>query len=431
MKKLDNLLLGNLAQRAPMDALNPNSAIERGAHAPRVLFSAPSRKTGGARNRASSQNLGSRHRAGCEGASSDTRGRVCSPTSEVELKRKGSATVRQIKAWFMLCLIVGLGFGLPLSVQAAEADHPTDAEQFKAFLASPPAIEKFVFRRTSRLPTANGGEEIRVEFYHARWQTNGFFMRQLHQLGDMDLPHLLRTGVKLGQFAGRYEDTAWILLGEGAHYMTPLGTNRENLVVSGQSSAVSVLQHALNMGVTKVPFGSFKWQGNKFEAPADDGTTIRGSLIQTTDGRPKQLKFIVNSNLFALLDYSYTKKLDLAFMPDKFSFTSVNIKDRFTNTYAQFEIYALKPSATVMGAEYFKPDEYITRQNTKNFETWTNNTYSYSINGIQMFSGVTPPPWTKAKPASRSYLLLFLLPTMLLIAFFLHKQKQTNKNKTV
>ncbi len=274
------------------------------------------------------------------------------------------------------------------------------------------------------MPTAKGAHEIEIRFYHARWQTNGFLMRQLHNLEDIERPQLPRTGLNVGLFAGRYEDAAWILLGEGAHYMAPLGTNRENLVVGGQSSAVGVLHQALNMGVTKVPFGSFKWQGNEFEAPARDGTTIRGSLIQTADGRPKQLKFIVNPDLFGLLDYSYTKKLDLAFMPDKFSLTSVNTKQRFTNTYAQFEIYVLKPSTTVLGAEYFKPDGYVTPQNTKNFETWTNNTYSYSINGIQMFSGVTPPQWTKAKPASRSYLLLFLLPTMLFIAFFLHKQKQ-------
>jgi len=350
-------------------------------------------------------------------------------SSMYEPKRNASVNVHRGNAWFMLCLIGSFGFGLSMNAQTADADAPSAAEQFKTFLATPPpAIEKFVFRRTTRLPTATGGEENHVDFYHARWQANGLFMRQLHSLEDIDQPQLPRTGVNVGLFAGRYKDAAWILSGESASFMTPLGTNRQNNVVNVQSAAVGVLHQALNMGVTKVPFGSFKWQGNEFEALAADGTTIRGSLIQTSDGRPKQLKFIVNSNLFALMDYSYTKKLDMAFIPDRFSFTSVNIKQRFTNTYAQFEIYALTPSTTVLGEEYFKPEEYISPQNTKVVEVWTNNAWSYSLNG-QVIAAGAPPSYAKAKSASRSYLLVFLLPTILLVAFFLHKQKQTNKSK--
>lgn len=348
-----------------------------------------------------------------------------------ELKRKGSTIVRRAKAWLVFLLAVGVGSAIQVHAQAAEADTPSAADQFKAFLASPPAIEKFVFRETAKLPTANGGEEIDFRFYHARWQTNGFFMRQLHRLEDIDQPHLPRTGMSGGLFAGRYEDQAWTLEEESANFMAPFGTNKRTPIVEGQqhivvvqSAAVGILHQALNMGVTKVPFGSFKWQGNEFEAPAADGTIIKGSLTQTEAGLPKQLKFIVNPDLFALIDYSYTKKLELTYIPDKFSFTSVNTKYRYTNTYLQYEIYSLKPSAMVLGEEYFKPGEYITTQNTRVIEVWTNNTYSYSINGIQMFSGVTPPPWTKAKPTSRSYLLVFLLPTTLLIAFFLHKQKK-------
>ena len=68
---------------------NPNSEVERGSHAPRVLLSAPSRKTRAHQNYPCVCAGFARHRAGCEGASSHTRGRVCSPTSEVGLKLNG------------------------------------------------------------------------------------------------------------------------------------------------------------------------------------------------------------------------------------------------------------------------------------------------------------------------------------------------------
>ena len=65
--------------------LNPNSEVEWGARPPRASFSAPSRKTSAAPK---SPNVPLPSRAlggGTRGASRNTRGRVCSPTSKFGL----------------------------------------------------------------------------------------------------------------------------------------------------------------------------------------------------------------------------------------------------------------------------------------------------------------------------------------------------------
>jgi DNA mismatch endonuclease (patch repair protein) len=60
-------------------ALNPKSEVGRGAHAPRPRFSAPSRKTPAARLFPSASHGLGHPKRWTRGASSHTRGRVCSP----------------------------------------------------------------------------------------------------------------------------------------------------------------------------------------------------------------------------------------------------------------------------------------------------------------------------------------------------------------
>jgi len=68
--------------RAPGRArFSPNSEIERGAHPPRVLFSAPSRKTRAHRNISNVQDRIARQLLAA-GRDQRRPGRACSPTSE-------------------------------------------------------------------------------------------------------------------------------------------------------------------------------------------------------------------------------------------------------------------------------------------------------------------------------------------------------------
>ncbi len=60
-------------------AINPNYRVGRGAHAPRVRFCAPSRKTPPAQVSSQLDLHTTSTRCRTRGASSDTRGRVCSP----------------------------------------------------------------------------------------------------------------------------------------------------------------------------------------------------------------------------------------------------------------------------------------------------------------------------------------------------------------
>ena len=72
--------------------MNPNSETEWGAHPPRVLFSAPSRKTRGAQNSSGSRSTPGPSEAGREGAACHTRGRVCSPTSDFGVRAQSRRT---------------------------------------------------------------------------------------------------------------------------------------------------------------------------------------------------------------------------------------------------------------------------------------------------------------------------------------------------
>src|SRR5262249_27043035 len=65
----------------------PNSDFGWGAHAPRVPFSAPSRKTSARQTTPNTSWLRPRATCWTRGESSSTRGRVCSPTSVFGLKR--------------------------------------------------------------------------------------------------------------------------------------------------------------------------------------------------------------------------------------------------------------------------------------------------------------------------------------------------------
>ena len=64
-----------------VSGFNPNSEVGWGAHAPRVRFSAPSRKTSNARKSPECFGRVRAQRGWTHGTSSHTRGRVCSPIS--------------------------------------------------------------------------------------------------------------------------------------------------------------------------------------------------------------------------------------------------------------------------------------------------------------------------------------------------------------
>src|SRR5581483_12054583 len=101
----------------------------------------------------------------------------------------GKNCLTEIRRQLVLGLAVELLRGLTC-LAAGDPVAPPTMEQFKRFISSPHIVENIVWRR--KVPM-NGGarptdgtfaRSTKFEYYQAKWQTNGFLVRQLASAND-------------------------------------------------------------------------------------------------------------------------------------------------------------------------------------------------------------------------------------------------------
>src|SRR5262245_17482264 len=82
--------------------------------------------------------------------------------------------------------------GISTALHAAlcgETKAASNLEQFKDFIANPPPFAEVVY---SSLQAHSGTNNIHRTF-HARWQTNAFYLRQINQVSDITNVSLSET----------------------------------------------------------------------------------------------------------------------------------------------------------------------------------------------------------------------------------------------
>ncbi len=212
----------------------------------------------------------------------------------------------------------GSGPALPSAAAVSEdlsrSDASSAVERFKAFLASPPVIESLVFsERLAPDPTTPWRTDIPLSasqafrFYHARWQPNALFLRELPgpgAVGDLKTPGLL---------AVRFNDECWFHYGHGYEeqwldFGVSVG-NQTNLVYQAAHENIAVLRQVLNLGIMHAEVGTAEWNGNRFRIrqPTRD-YQITGELRPSSAGLVESLRVTYASrdrDIHYLVRYGY------------------------------------------------------------------------------------------------------------------------------
>ena len=166
---------------------------------------------------------------------------------------------------------------------AGEVQGRSTVESFKCFLSLQPAISNVVFERQvllfPHLPNGVRPDTNQVQYYQAGRQSNGFYIRRVWSLADVDSA-IYRTSSTAGLlFAGKAADRSWHIVNTNIYATSEPG----NYVAQMSINAEAILSSALGLGLEDLVCGSLVWDGDTFTARSTRGGQVRGSLEVSGD----------------------------------------------------------------------------------------------------------------------------------------------------
>jgi hypothetical protein len=170
-------------------------------------------------------------------------------------------------------------------------------EQFKTFVSSPPIISNLVFER--KMPMEGGARPLdgsfarstKWEYYHARWQTNGFLLRRISTPDDVTNSTVADQLVSWsGHQHALFEPYAQLATWDDRD---PTTFGKDISIFYTRRFFLEPLAEVLNMGIMHLGTGSVRWEGNQFHTSCKlDGEAllIRGEIIPALDGPPRSMR---------------------------------------------------------------------------------------------------------------------------------------------
>lgn len=273
---------------------------------------------------------------------------------------------------------------------ANESNSPTDT--LKEFLASPPAIKEFIFKRRELYQPLNpGAPEVDTnafQFYYAKWQGTDFILRQLsseEQLEDLGV-----TTNSLIRAWGKNGFTFWKLVGDNyvfwqdekhaysSQYVALERLPQDEQVLVEVSAMRNVLLQAVNMGIGQLRENTLTWAENSFTAESQSRDPLVGDLL-LKGGFPSEIHYRVKGE-------SGMSVVELAYAGQN---TTIRLPQRITYGYAQpngsripiaeFEIISLRLSSSRIASAEFSKDSLFISGFTKTIQQdggslyWTNS----------------------------------------------------------
>jgi hypothetical protein len=269
-----------------------------------------------------------------------------------------------------------------LMMANANADEPGDAgrvAQFKQFLSSRPAVGNLVFSYAG--PSGSLSGPFQTNFFHAAWDGDNFFYRQIPS-ADAYTAKTTRTfgvaGVFCGRYGGKYFYVQNGLIVEGPAGPLPPRPEPIDPITLRALGSLLVLEACLNFGLWDTETNSFVWDGNSFAAKTGNEIDVSRPMyrrlpkagakpgpwlprvrstdpvlgrIETEGGAVRQME--LNSKALTV-KYEYLEANPLTPpLPNKTAVFSGKL------LRGAFEILRLETSAEPLGDSYFAPDNYV------------------------------------------------------------------------
>lgn len=282
---------------------------------------------------------------------------------------------------FNLCPLVSMAMTCIIGVFTASAGGDVVSD-FKDFVQSPPQIHEVQFSITD-CAEYFGSSGDTVKHYQGRWQSNGFFLRQL---ADSDSVSDLRIPTK-GVFFTQYENRYCYYSPDGTfRFWHDNGKDPKDKSTPPyyltECTGKAILGLVLNMGIIPAQIKSVKWSGLTFTAPPGCSSYSTEGKIVVESGLPIELGFQYEYNgrtIKWLVRYDYSRKLDNApFLASKISV----FQKRDPNLLIpikKISIHSLQFSETRSEYSLFSPDSFVAatlKGNTGKMLVYTNRQLS-------------------------------------------------------
>jgi hypothetical protein len=302
-------------------------------------------------------------------------------------------------------------------------------DSFKSFMQSRPAIQKVVFSRQVLVAPPRGGPvpasiTNEIQFYQGAWQPDGFFIRRLADLKQVDEFIGETTSTAGFLFAGKAGDKLWHIVDTNIYYSTQ--EKSDDFVTQTSTTARELLSACLSFGAERMAPRSLEWQGDDFTARTESGGKMHGTLM-VTNGLPAKL--VVNyegqdSGYTADYTYAASEKDRLPYgLPNTVLETFVQRK-RSIPQYRQTMVY-IDCADHDLTKGFFSPDFFISAP-ARQIVARDNALYIRNGNSEEKMRDLPANPHSSKSKRLLLTLLIIGLPAALLALALTRKRK----NKT-
>lgn len=276
-------------------------------------------------------------------------------------------------------------FGCLLNLPGATPDGSRGepmVEAFKSFLSDRPRIESIVWRRQlypglEKPPTELPAGAMKPQFWHTRWESDAlFYTQQFEKRAEVDAINAR------GMYQGKSNSLGFTILS---------GILTQQLLTDGvpdgigNSFSKAFIEEGLNLGLRGVVDKSIKWNGDRFEYRATNGT-VQG-LLYSENGFPKRIEITAGPmpcffpGAKQWIEYSYKTPHPAGVLPYSFTFYQQK-PGKGAVAAVEYRVYEASFSDTAMDPSLFSPTRFIVPRSDTVF-TYTNDAIYYRAEGTK------------------------------------------------
>jgi hypothetical protein len=260
-----------------------------------------------------------------------------------------------------------------INVTAAQSDR---VQQFKDFVAHPPASVKCVFRQITQITSSstllgitNQGvvtnlptNHLGTNIFEVIWQTNAALVRNYFSEPAYILSRT-RTTECVAHSAGQFNSYAWDI-GVSAfveYENSPSFSLQDNIAQQTINGAIDrSFSRVMNAGLQLVQIGSLQWSGNSLAYTDQRGWRCQADLI-VSNAMPSEM-FVTLTNLSGQVYhqhfiYTLFSNTTLPFLPSQITYLNAQ-----GATSMVFDIGHIDVSSIPLSKSSFEPDNYLHRR---------------------------------------------------------------------
>ncbi len=195
----------------------------------------------------------------------------------------------------LLCALLVLISAQSATLFGAENISESPGEFFKNYLKNCPPVREIIFWRQSLAVPNFPGEPVPHSVtnifrnYVGAWQTNGFFLREVRDIGNPITVIGSNAFTADLLISGRNDKLWWDIINNQVTSWSETSDAKSSSVRRKAELAEGILFPVLWLGLNNLKPGTLEWSGNEFTALTTSGQILKGTLT-LRDGIPENLE---------------------------------------------------------------------------------------------------------------------------------------------